>query len=217
MPHSLRSLSINRNCQEIEVMATKKAKPKARVARKSTAKKRTASSPISGLDLGKYKDDIKIGKYSWGDVLKNTSKNMEAFAEANRAIIDGYTDIARRQYEMLKGLLRELRRVRGDRDAVVRDLKRLIERVRKDGQALQKMASRTNSKAQRIVKKRAEANLEAWKKLVAEARKSVGGALPDLEVPDIKKKVAAMKKKAAPKKKKAAARKRPAARKAKSR
>ena len=93
-----------------------------------------------------------------------------ALAEANRAIIDGYSDIAKRQYEMLKGLLRELRKVRGDRDAVVRELKRVIERAKKDMQVLQKIASRTNSKAQGIVKRRAEANIKAWRKLVAEAR-----------------------------------------------
>ncbi len=67
-------------------MATRKAKPKARAARKSTTKSKTAAGKVAGLDLGKYIEDIKIGKYSWDDVLKSTSKNMEAVAEANRAI-----------------------------------------------------------------------------------------------------------------------------------
>jgi hypothetical protein len=216
----------NYNSQEIGIMATKKARPKARAARKSMAKIKTAASKVAGLDLGKYIEDIKIGKYSWEDVLKNTSKNMEAVAAANRAIIDGYTDIARRQYELLKGILRELRKVRGDRDEVVKELKRVIARVRKDVQTLQKMAIRTNSKAQRIVTKRAEANFEAWKRLVAEAKKSVGGKLPGMEMPATVKKAApkkkaALKRKAVPKKKaaprkKAAAKKRPAAPKRKS-
>ncbi len=202
-------------------MATKKARPKARIAGKSTTKKKTAARRVEGLNLGKYMDEIKIGKYSWDDVLKSTSKNMDALAEANRAIIQGYTDIARRQYEMLKNLLRELRKVTGDRDEVVKELKRVVERARKDVKSLQTMATRTNSKAQRIVKKRAEANITAWKSLVAEARKSVGGRLPAIEMPVVVKK-AAPKRKAAPKKKavqkkkaaprkKAAAKKRPAA------
>lgn len=208
-------------------MATRKAKPKARAARKSTTKVKTAAGKVAGLDLGKYIEDIRIGKYSWDDVLKSTSKNMEAVAAANRAILDGYSDIARRQYELLRGILRELRKVRGDRDAVVKELKRVIARVRKDVQALQNMARRTNSKAQRIVTKRAEANIEAWKRLVAEAKKSVGGKLHAMEMPAaikkaapkkkaVTKRKAALKRKAAPgkkaaPKKKAAAKKRPAA------
>jgi colicin import membrane protein len=208
-------------------MATRKARPKARAAGKSTTKKKTAAGTGNGLNLGKYMEDIKIGKYSWDDVLKNSSKNLNALADANRAIIQGYTDIARRQYDMLKNLLRELRKVAGDRDVVVKELKQVIERARKDVQSLQRMAIKTNSKAQRIVQKRAEANITAWKNLVAEARKSVGGKLPPMEMPaSVKKAVpkkkaapkrkAVVKKKAAPKKK-AAAKKRPAAPKRKSR
>ncbi len=185
-------------------MATTKAKSKAR-------KKRTAGG-VAALNLGKYMDEIKIGNYSWDDVLKSTGKNMDAVAEANRAIIDGYTDIAKRQYQMLKELWRELRKVRGDRDEVVKELKRVIEHARKDVQALQKMASSTNSKAQRIVKKRAEANLKAWKMLVAEAKKAVRGKPSGTASAPAKKKAApkkkaAAKKKAAPKKKAAARRK----------
>jgi colicin import membrane protein len=193
-------------------MATTKAK----ATRKRPAKRKAGISKVAVSNLAKYMDEIKIGNYSWDDVLKSTSKNMEAVAEANRAIMDGYSDIAKRQYEMLKGLLRELRKVRGDRDAVVKELKRVIERAKKDVQTLQKIASRTNSKAQRIVKKRAEANLKAWKLLVAEARESVSGNLsaisdsvtgkkaPAKKAP-VKKKAAAKKK--APVKKKAAAKK----------
>jgi hypothetical protein len=204
------------------VMATTKAKSKARAARGSAAKRRTGA--VAALNLGKYMDEIKIGNYSWDDVLKSTSKNMDAFAEANRTIFEGYTDIAKRQYAMLKGLLRELRKVRGDRDAVVKELKRVIERAKKDMQALQKIAKRTNSKAQRIVQKRAAANLEAWRLLVSEARMAVKGqpavlmdkikAAPRKAVPKkkpaAKKSAAPRKKKVAPRKKKAVARRKAA-------
>ena len=208
-------------------MAAKNAKPKAKAARKSGSKKRTPAKKTSGLDLGKYLDDIKIGKYSLDDVLEGSSRNMEAVADANRAIIDGYTDIAKRQYEMLKDLLDELRKVAGDRDDVVKDLKRVVEQARKDAQTLQKMASKTNSQAQRIVKKRTDANVKAWKKLVAEARKKVSGKRAAPKKAAARKKAAPKKKaaprpkaaaksKAAPKqkaapRKKAAAKKRPAA------
>jgi hypothetical protein len=198
-------------------MATTKAKPKARAARGRAAKRGTGKS--AALNLGRYMDEIKIGNYSWDDVLQSTHRNMNAFAEANRTIIEGYTDIAKRQFAMLKGLLRELRKVRGDRDAVVKELKRVIERARKDAQTLQKIAKRTNSKAQRIVQKRAAANLEAWKLLVTEARKAVSGK-PGTVMDKIKaaprkkmaanKKSAPQKRKAAPRKKKAATRRKAA-------
>ena len=193
-------LFMNFNSQEKGTMANSKARPKAGPARNSTSKKKTAASKIAGLDLGRYVEDIKIGNYSWDDMLKSSSKNMSAIADANRAILDGYTDIAKRQYEMLKGILRELRKVRGDRDAVVKELRRVMERAKKDMQVLHKIASRTNSKAQGIVKRRAEANLKAWKKLVAEARTSVGEKLPAMKLATVKKK-AAPKKKVTPKKK----------------
>lgn len=206
-------------------MAAKNAKPKAKATRKSGSKKKTPAKKTAGMDLGKYLEDIKIGKYSLDDVLEGSSRNMEAVADANRAIIDGYTDIAKRQYEMLKDLLDELRKVAGDRDDVVKDLKRVVEQARKDAQTLQKMASKTNSQAQRIVKKRTDANVKAWKKLVAEAKKRVSGKRPAPKKAATKKKAApkrkaAAKSKAAPKKKaaprkKAAAKKRPAASKAK--
>jgi len=194
----------------MKIMATKTSKPKAKskskAARKSTAKRKTPARKVAGVDLGKYLEDIKIGSYSLDKVLEGSSKNMEAIADANRAIIDGYTDLAKRQYEMLKDLLDDLRKVAGDRDDVVKELKKVVEQARKDAQALQKMASKTNSQAQRIVKKRTDANVKAWKKLIADARKSVNKKRPAA-------KKATAKKKAAPKKK-AVARKRPAARKA---
>lgn len=193
-------------------MATTKAKSKARVARKGASKAKKTDGKVAGLDLGKYVEELKIGRYSLEDVLKSSSKNMGAIAEANRAIIDGYSDIAKRQYEMLKGILRELRKVRGDRDVVVKELKRLIERAKKDMQVLQKMATKTNSKAQGIVRRRAEANIKAWRKLVAEARATVEEKLPAMDMPATKKKAApkkrvTAKKKAIPKKKTSAGRK----------
>ena len=192
-------------------MATTKAKSKANKARKPAAKAATPASNAA-RKLGKYMEDIRIGNYTWDDVLNSTSKNMEAVAEANRAIIEGYTQIAKRQYQMLKGLLRELRKVRGDRDDVVRELKRVIERARKDVRTLQKMATSTISKAQRIVTRRVEANLNAWKLLAAEVRKNVGGkataaAPAAMKKAAPKRKAAAKKKKAAPKKKASARRK----------
>jgi colicin import membrane protein len=195
-------------------MATTKVKAKA--TRKRPVKRKSGISRVAVSNLAKYMDEIKIGNYSWDDVLKSTSKNMEAVAEANRAIIDGYSDIAKRQYEMLKGLLHEVRKVRGDRDAVVKELKRVIERAKRDVQALQQMASRTNSKAQRIVKKRADANLKAWKLLVAEARKAVSENLSTIEKSVTGKKSPAKKtpaKKKAPAKKKVPVKKKAPARK----
>jgi len=194
-------------------MAIRKSSRKTGTARKSSAKIKVAANKAANMDIGKYLEDIRIGNYSLDDVLKSTSKNMDALAQANRAIIEGYTDIARRQYKMLKELLRELRKVRGDRDEVVKELKRVIARAKKDAQSLQKIASRTNSKAQRIVKARAEANIKAWKTLVAEAKKSVTGKLPATAVPAPKKK-ATVKKKAGAKRKAAPAKKATARRKA---
>jgi len=216
----MRSTFNNDNRQETATMANTKAKSRAKATRGRTTRK-SISASSAAQKLGKYMEEIKIGNYSWDDVLKSTGKNMEAVAQANRAIIDGYTDIARRQYEMLKGLLRELRKVRGDRDEVVRELKRVIERAKKDVKTLQKMASSTNSKAQRIVQRRAQANMKAWKLLVAEARKSVGGKASAIVPPAVaaraapKRTAAARKKKAAPRrkaapKKKAAPRKKAA-------
>lgn len=199
-----------------------KAKPKAKAkpSRKSSARRKSAAGSRS-LNLGKYLDDLSIGGYSWDDVMESSQKNIDAIAAANRAVIDGYTDIAKRQAEMLKDLLRQLRKVKGDRDVVVKELKKLVEQAKKDLRLLQKEASRTNSKVQKIVKSRATANLKAWKKLAEEMKKSVGGKQP---APARKKaaakkkaaprKKAAAKKKAAPRKKAAAKKKAPARKKA---
>ena len=50
-------------------------KPKAKATRKRATKKKASSK--AALNLGKYMDEIKIGNYSWDDVLKSTSKNMD--------------------------------------------------------------------------------------------------------------------------------------------
>ena len=100
---------------------------------------------------------------------------MEAVANANRAVVDGYSDMARQQYEMLRELLSELRKIRGDRDEAVKELRKLVERAKKDLQTLQNDAKRTHTKAQKIVSKRVDANRKAWKKLTDEIRKSVSG------------------------------------------
>jgi len=181
-------------------MAT--AKAKSGTARKSPAgKKAAAKKSGSGLDLNKYLDDIKIGSFGLDDVMDGTNKNIEAIANANRALIDGYTDIAKRQYEMLKELLEDLKKVGGNRSDIVAELKKVVEQARKDLQVLQKMANKTNSQAQRIVKKRTDATVKALKKLVDETKKSVSKAAPATKKAPAKKKAAPKKKKAAPKRK----------------
>ncbi len=187
-------------------MATAKAKKA--VKPKSAAKKK-----LSGLDLSKYLDDVKIGNFKLDDVFDGTTKNVQAIADANRAIVDGYIDIAKRQFDMLKDLLEDLRKVGGDRSDVVKELKKVVEQARKDVKALQKMASKTNAAAQKIVRKRTDANLKAWKKMVADAKKALGnkGAAPKKAAA----KKPASKKKAAAKKRPAAKKKAPAKRKAK--
>jgi len=126
-----------------------KAKTKSVAKTKASVKKK-----LSGLDLGKYLDEVKFGSYKLDDVLEGTSKNVQAIADANRAIVEGYIDIAKRQYEMLKDLLDDLKKVSGDRSDIVKELKKVVEQARKDVQVLQKMASKTNAAAQKIVKKR---------------------------------------------------------------
>ena len=111
---------------------------KAKAKKKTTKSKASVKSTLSGLDLGKYIDEIKIGKYKLDDVLDGTSKNVQAVAEANRAIVDGYIDIAKRQYDMLKGLLDDLKKVGGDRSDMVKELKKVVEQARKDVSILQK-------------------------------------------------------------------------------
>ena len=157
-------------------MATSKSQATA----KSTVSKVKASADeaISKLDLGKYLEDIKIGSVSLDDVLDGSSKNLEAIASANRAMIDGYTDVAKRQYDMLKDLLGEAKKVGGDKSDVVKELKSLVALAKKDVQVLQKMAVKVNKDAQSIIKKRTDANIKAWKKLIADAKKSVSKAPP---------------------------------------
>lgn len=193
-----------------------KAKTRAKAKTSSAAKRaagarKQAAAAVSGLDLSKYLDDVRIGSFSLDDMLAGANKNMEAIADANRAIIDGYTDIAKRQYEMLKDLLDELRKVSGDRSDVVKELKRVVEHARKDLTGLQKMASRTNQQAQKIVKRRADANIKAWKKLLDDAKKAAKKAPAKRKKAAAKVKAAAKKKKATVKKKKAPAKKKKAA------
>ncbi len=192
-----------------------KAKSRARAATSAASKRaagtrKQAGAALAGLDLGKYFDDVRIGSFSLDDVLAGANKNMEAIAEANRAIIDGYTDIAKRQYEMLKDLLDELRKVSGDRSEVVRELKRVVEHARKDLTGLQKMATRTNQQAQKIVKRRADANIKAWKKLLDDAKKAAGKAPAKRKKAAAKVKATAKRKAAVAKAKTAAKKKAPA-------
>lgn len=166
------------------------------------------------LDLGKFLEEVKFGNFKLDDVLEGTNKNLQAIADANRAIVDGYVDIAKRQFDMLRDLLDDLKKVGAERSSVAKELRKVVEQARRDVKALQKMASKTNAAAQKIVKRRSDANLKAWKKLVAEARAALGGkvATPGKASPKkaAAKRPAAKKKTAA--KKKPAARKRPAAR-----
>lgn len=186
--------------------AARKSPAKKKAARKSAAKKKSAK-----LDLSKYLGDLKIGNMSLDDVRQGGSKSIEAISDANRAIIDGYTDLAKQELEMLKALLDELKKVGDDKSDVVKELKRILDLAKKDVQALQKMAKKTNAEAKQIIKKRTDANTKAWKKLVADAKKSVAKKEPKKAA--VKKKAAkkqAVKKKAASK----AAPKKKAARKA---
>jgi len=169
----------------------------------------SAKSKRGGLDLGKFLEEVKFGNFKLDDVLEGTNKNLQAIADANRAIVDRYVDIARRQFDMLKDLLDDLKKVGAERSAVGKELRKVVEQARKDLKALQKMASKTNAAAQKIIRRRSEANLKAWKKLVADARKALGGKVVAPKKVAVKR--PAVKKKAAAKKK-PAARKRPAAR-----
>lgn len=180
-------------------------------AKRTAGVKASAKKKLKSLDLGKYLDEVKFGSFKLDDIFDGTSKNLQAVADANRKIIDGYIDIARRQFDMLKGLLEDLRKVGGGGSDTVKELKKVVEQARKDVQVLQKMASKTNAAAQKIVKKRSDANLKAWKKLVADAKKSLGQKSDAVKKPAAKKKATA-KKKAAPKKK-AAVKKKSAAKK----
>ena len=91
-----------------------------------------------------------------------------------------------------------------------KQLKKLVDHAKKDVQVLQQMAKKTNSDAQRIIKKRTEANIKAWKKVIEDAKKKVTKKAPALKKPAAKKPAA---KKKAPARKKAPAKKKPAAKK----
>jgi hypothetical protein len=184
-------------------MATTKTKTKTAarsVKKRNSRKKSSRAKSLAGIDLGGYLDDVRIGSLTLDDVLAGANKNMEAIADANRVIIDGYTDIAKRQYEMLKDLLDELKKVSGERSQIVKDLKRVVDHARKDLNGLQKMASKTNGQVQKIVKRRAEENLKAWKKLVAEAKKAARKQAPAASKAAARKKSVVKKKAAAAKK-----------------
>jgi hypothetical protein len=168
------------------------------ISKAGASAKEAVEKKIGKLDLGKYLEDIKLGDLSLEDVLDGGSKNLEAIATANRAMIEGYTDVAKRQYEMLKDLLKEARKVGGDRSEIVQELKGLVSLAKKDVQVLQKMATKVNKEAQQIIKKRTDANIKAWKKVIEDAKNVVSKA-PPAKKKAAKKKVAA-KKKAARKK-----------------
>ena len=63
---------------------------KAGKSRSSAKKKR------SGLDLGKFLDEVRFGNFKLDDVLEGTNKNLQAIADANRAIVDGYVETSRK-------------------------------------------------------------------------------------------------------------------------
>jgi colicin import membrane protein len=175
-------------------MATAKPKAKAKVKpKKSSAKK------MPSFDVSKYINDIKIGDVKLEAVLKGNSKNMDAIAAANKAIIEGYTDVAKRQYEMLKDLLDEVKGIAGSKDTT-KELKKLVDHAKKDVQTLQKMAKKTNSDAQKIIKKRTDATVKAWKKVIDDTKKKVTKKAPAKKKAAAKKKAPARKKVAAKKK-----------------
>ncbi len=134
------------------------------------AKAKKSGAKSESKSLTAYLEDIKFGSLSIEDVVQGSTKNLEAIADANRAIIDGYTDLAKRQYEMLKEFIEQIKELAGD-DAELSDkFKAILDTAKKDVQDLQKIASGTNSQAQDILKKRTRANLDAWKKVIEEAK-----------------------------------------------
>ena len=115
-------------------MATAKPKAKAK-PKKSSAKKK------SSFDVSKYINEFKIGDVKLEAVLKGNSKNMDAIAAANKAIIEGYTEVAKRQYEMLKDLLEEVKDIAGSKDTT-KELKKLVDHAKKDVQTLEDQSLR---------------------------------------------------------------------------
>ncbi len=151
-------------------MATSKPKPK---TKQKTRSKRSTANTNRGFDMNKYIQDVKIGDVKLATVLEANSKNMQAIAAANKAIIDGYTDVAKSQYEMLKALLEEAIAIGGRNSDPAKQLKQLVQHAKKDLQDLLKMAKKANAEAQKIITKRTDANIKAWKKLIDDTRKKV--------------------------------------------
>lgn len=154
-------------------MATSKTKTK----QKAKSKRRNASSKRE-FDVSKYIQDINIGDLKLEAVLEGSSENMQAIADANKAMIDGYVDLAKRQYEMLKDLLEEATAIGGRKSDPAKQLKQLLKHAKKDLQDLLKMAKKTNAQAQKIIAKRTDANIKAWKKLIGDTRKKTSGKKP---------------------------------------
>ncbi len=119
-------------------MATAKTKQKTRSTRSTANNKR-------GFDMSKYIQDVKIGDVKMEAIFEGSSKNMQAIADANKAIIGGYTDVAKLQYEMLKELLKEAIAIGGRKSDTAKQLKQLVKHARKDLQDLLKMAKKTNA------------------------------------------------------------------------
>ena len=145
------------------------------------------------------KKSLKLSELKLEDLIQGGNKNIKAIADANRAIIDGYTDLAKRQYDMLKDFFDEVKGLGGDRNELKAQLKEMLDLAKEDVSALQKMANKTNSQAQKILKKRTEANIKAWKDLIEDARSKLVKGGKEEEAPKPAKKKAA-KKKAAKKK-----------------
>lgn len=170
-------------------MATSKTKQKSKLNRSTVNKKRT-------FDVNKYIQDVKIGDLKLETILQGSSNNMQAIAAANKAIIDGYTDVAKCEYEMLKELLNEIKAIGGRKSDTAKQLKKLVKHTKKDLQDLLKMAKKTNADTQRIITKRSNANSKAWKKVVDDTRKKVSKKKPGTEK-KTKAKASAIKKAAA--------------------
>jgi hypothetical protein len=119
------------------------------------------------------KKSLKLADLKLENVIEGGNKNIEAIANANRAIIDGYTDLAKRQYDMLKDFIDEIKGMAGEKGQLKDQLKEVLDLAKDDVVALQKMANKTNAQAQKILKKRTEANVKAWKDLLDDARAKI--------------------------------------------
>lgn len=130
------------------------------------------------FDLSKYIHDAQIGDLKLEAVLEGGSKNMQAIVAANKAITEGYADVAKRQYEILRELLEEAITISGRKSKKAKELKQLVKYARKDLQGLLKMARKANAEAQKIISKRTDANIKAWKKLIKGTSKTASGNEP---------------------------------------